>query len=148
MLRTDRPSSTNPKVAKLYHLYDRYGAMLLGYLVECLHDRNRAESYLIDIFADLAVQLSSSENYTWCQLQRLAKTKLALSGETVPENSNTVIHKPSNKFLDTMTEEQRQVFCHVYYHGKPITLLTEQFNKPEHTIRKVLVEAFAIIRKA
>ena len=46
-----------------------------------------------------------------------------------------------------MGEEQKRVFCYVYYQGKTISQLAVEFGKSEESIRKALKEAFAIIKK-
>jgi hypothetical protein len=152
MLKTGNKTLQDQKSANVRRLYDRYGGMLLGYLVETLKDRPLAEEYLVTIFSEIANQhTNTSDDITWCQLHRLAKSKLALLNNNSNFNTNkpgALIPSTSNKFLDTMTDEQKHIFCSVYYHGKPITVLSQQLNKPEGTIKKALSEAFAIIRNS
>jgi len=152
MLKTDNKTLQNQKSAIIRRLYDRYGGMLLGYLVETLKDRALAEEYLVTLFREIADQHpNTSEDITWCRLHRLAKSKLALLNNNSNFNTNkpgSLIPSPSNKFLDIMTDEQKHIFCSVYYQGKPISALSQQLNKPEGSIKKALVDAFAIIRNS
>ena|ERR1700761_4394968 len=152
MLKTDNKTLQDQKLAIIRRMYDRYGGMLLGYLAEILKDRALAEEYLVTIFSEIANQHPNTiEGITWCQLHQLAKTKLALLNNNSNFNTNkpgALISSLSNKFLDTMTDEQKHIFCNVYYYGKPITVLSQQLNKPETAIKKTLTEAFAIIRNS
>lgn len=137
----------------LHDIYDKYAAMLLGYVSEVVKDRKLAEEHLVSIFNNVPKHLSELNNTqtnTWCQLQRLAKKHLTgapAANEHGKAYNGTTIELGSNKFLGQMTNEQHTVFCGVYYNQKTIIQLADELNKPEEFIRKTLREAFAIIRK-
>lgn len=152
MLKIDRrpvlEQSANP-----HDLYDRYGDMLLGYILEIVKDRTVAEQYLIKIFCDLSKEFHPTDwdhsNSKWIQLQRFAKSRLAIFTDTTAsvETSVSGLEKHTgNRHLEKLNYEQRKVFCDVYYHTKKITEIAKELNKTEDTIRKTLKEAFAIIK--
>jgi uncharacterized protein YktB (UPF0637 family) len=85
-------------------------------------------------------------------LQRIAKSELASFNDTskgwnTPSTTNYKGGLP-NKYLDRMNDEQRFVFCSIYYSKKTTAQLAAEINKPEEQIKQSLKEAFAIIRKA
>lgn len=136
-------------------LYNSYGSMLLGYLFEVTKSKPVAEQYLVDIFnglqfTDIQAITKPGVN-TFCQLQVIARKKLASFLETVVECADPAV-KPktlpeqSNKFTDLMEPEQRQVFCGIHYHGKSAGILAAELNKTEEAIRQILKESFNVIR--
>lgn len=147
-------SATKP--ISIRGLYEEHAGMLLGYLFEIVKDRKLAEEYLAKIFTDIARQFHEADwsgNNTWCRLQRLAKNELAQFNDTIQDcedhtTSGFLMQNSHNKYLDQMTDEQKQLFCSVYYHRKTTVQLSKELNKPEDLIRKLLKEAFAIIRKS
>ncbi|WP_259071651.1 hypothetical protein HDF24_22670 [Mucilaginibacter sp. X4EP1] len=137
-------------------LYDRYGAMLLGYLFEIVQDKDVAEQYLVEVFNDAAktpAGYSQGGLNTLSQLQQLARKKLAPYYQTVkdcavePANAGSATTQ-NNKYLSQMTPQQQHVFCGLHYHGKSITVLAIELQKAEDDIRKILKESFTLIRKA
>jgi DNA-directed RNA polymerase specialized sigma24 family protein len=46
-----------------------------------------------------------------------------------------------------MNDEQKQVFYETYYCGKMISQLATQLNKTEEAVKKILNEAFTILRR-
>jgi DNA-directed RNA polymerase specialized sigma24 family protein len=136
-------------------LYDNYGAMLLGYLFEVMQDQGIAEQYLVDIFNEVAkkpTNYNANGLSTLSQLQILARKKLTPYYQTVkdsgtgPDNTKSTTAK-QNKYLSQMTPEQQHVFCSLHYHGKSICMLAVEMQKPEDDIRKILKEAFTLIRR-
>jgi DNA-directed RNA polymerase specialized sigma24 family protein len=134
-------------------LYDKYAAMLLGYIYEIVKDHELAEQYMVRVFksiSDKYLEVKKAKN-TWCKLQQLAKnilvdfckTEQGIETLTIPNASVT-----HNKLIDQMNNEQRIIFCAIYYQGKTTAQLVVKLNKSELTIRKTLKEAFAIIRKS
>jgi len=134
------------------NLYDKYAAMLLGYIFEIVKDNELAEQYMVSIFKSISEQyhdILKADN-TWCRLQQLAKVKLTDFVKTVKDcdvPASTIIINAQNKLINQMNMEQQNVFCAVYYHGKSINKLAVELNKSELEIRKTLKEAFLIIRK-
>lgn len=124
--------------------------MLLGYLLEIVKDKEKAEEHLVKIFETLPQyqsEIAGNGVNTWCQLQRLARVHLA--GTMYADNTSDVkLPDTANKFSALMSDEQRIIFCNIYYHGKTTAQLAQELGKTEELIRKALREAFAIIRKA
>ncbi len=151
MLKIERRPSLAQQPVTPHDLYDRYGAMLLGYIVEIVKDRTVAEQYLIKIFCDLSKEFDDinwSEGSMWIQLQRFAKSKLAVFiGTSDGSGSPGGIEKhTSNKHLERLNHEQRIIFCEIYYNRKKVAEIAIELNKTEDSIRKTLKEAFAIMR--
>jgi len=124
--------------------------MLLGYINEIVKDTALAEKYMVSVFTSLAEQ--SVNDYltdnTWCRLQQIAKTKLAGFTNTVQDcNDYAKPYLDNNSLLNLMTDEQKNIFCAVYYHGQTTAELAKQLNISESDIRKALKEALAIIRQ-
>lgn len=153
MLETTPHPLTEHQPESIRGLYDRHAGMLLGYIFEVVKDRKLAEEYLIKVFCDLSIQINdvSRTGITgWPQLQKFAREKL-LSLPDGPRyislNTGLKISDAPNSYLSQLTEEQRQVFCDVYYNGKTIAEISGTLNKTEDLTRKTLKEAFAIMRK-
>lgn len=155
MLKVDRKVFIENKPESLESLYQRHGGMLLGYIFEVVQDRKLAEKYLVEMFCELSQQFDQMNwngTNSWCQLQRFAKGWLmVIIGNTryfEPRAVTGLMHSSCNKYLEQLNNEQRQVFCDVYYHGKMIPVISKELNKTEDSIRKTLKEAFAIMRKS
>lgn len=155
MLKVDRKVFIENKPESLESLYQRHGGMLLGYIFEVVQDRKLAEKYLVEMFCELSQQFDQmtwNGTNSWCQLQRFAKARLAVLNADArflkPKAVSGTVHSSCNKYLEQLTNEQRQVFCDVYYHGKMIPVISRELNKTEDSIRKTLKEAFAIMRKS
>lgn len=151
MLKIERRPSLAQQPVTPHDLYDRYGAMLLGYIVEIVKDRTVAEQYLIKIFCDLSKEFDDinwSEESMWIQLQRFAKDRLTVFiGTSTSSGSPGGIEKQTgNKHLDRLSHEQRIIFCEIYYNRKKVAEIAIELNKTEDSIRKTLKEAFAIMR--
>jgi DNA-directed RNA polymerase specialized sigma24 family protein len=140
------------KALNVRSLYDNYAAMLLGYIFEMVGDKNLAEDYLVKIFTDLAQNFNNvnwSQGNKWCLLQRYAKNQLAKLN-TVAAGCHTPFGATGlpNKYLNEMTQEQALVFCSIYYQKKTAGQLAGEINKSEELVKKLLKEAFSIIRKS
>ena len=142
---------TNDRESML-NLYDRYSGMLLGYIFEIVKDKELAEQYMVSVFKDVSDRLHEiyhAEN-TWARLQQIAKCKLADFFASIKDCDTRVLPDLSNKnnVINLMSDDQRDVFCAVYYHGKTTANVAKQLQKSELEIRKILKEAFAIIRQS
>jgi uncharacterized protein YktB (UPF0637 family) len=132
----------------IHELYDKYSGMLFGYIYEVVKDTNLAEQLLVSFYAtikDHLHELNADGANTWCQLQRLLKNHLSTSEK--PIERDVMISHSGNKYLGMMSNEQKYVFYHVYYHGRSTAELSYILNKPEELVRKNLKEAFAILRQ-
>ena len=140
----------------LHELYDKYAGMLLGYISEIVNDAKLAEQHLVSIYNSLPKHLNEINAdgcNVWCFMQRLAQKHLA--GFDDGQNNITTIADPPdlksyytrNKFLSLMNDEQKRIFCYVYYQGKTTAWLATELGQSEEFIRRNLKEAFAIIKK-
>lgn len=153
MLETTPQSLAEHKPESIRSLYDRHAGMLLGYIFEVVKDRKLAEEYLVKVFCDLSIQFNDvnwNGVSAWPRLQKFTREKLWSSAD-IPGyaslGSGVKIPGSPDHDLKQLSEEQRQVFCDVYYHGKTIAAIAETLNKTEDLTRKTLKEAFAIMRK-
>jgi hypothetical protein len=152
MVKQDR-AILQTKPLSIYSLYDAYAGMLLGYIFEVVKDQKVAEEYLVKTFSGIAENFNEvnwNGINVWCHLQRIAKNQLtafyqAVEGCEVPTGNTSA--KLPNVYLDHMTEEQRMVFCNIYYSKKTTAQLAEEISKPEEQVKQLLKEAFATIRK-
>lgn len=155
MLEMNQKALIGNKPENVRSLYDRHAGMLLGYIFGVVKDRKLADKYLVQLFCDLSQhfhEIDWESNNNWCLLQRFAKEKLAAFtfADKVNETQETAdlnMHDSGNKYLAKLTDEQKLVFCEVYYRGKTVAAISEELKKTEDLIRKTLKEAFAIIRK-
>ena len=151
MKQNYQAATPNPQQGVI-NLYDRYAAMLLGYIFEIVKDRELAEQYMVRVFKSVADEFNEiyyADN-TWCKLQLLAKNLLADFFNKVNDDcalGNMRLSSAQHTLTAGMTNEQRTVFCAIYYHGKSSAELASQLNQPELSIRKTLREAFAIVRR-
>ncbi|MCC8423460.1 RNA polymerase sigma factor [Mucilaginibacter sp. UR6-11] len=154
MVKQDR-ALLQTKPLSVYTLYDAYAGMLLGYIFEVVKDKKLAEEYLVRTFSNVAKQFNKinwDETNNWCLLQRFAKSELSTFNDTSKNPLAAVIKKPKaeppNKYLDQMTDEQRFIFCNIYYSSKTTAQLAKEIGKSEGLIKQLLKEAFAVIRKS
>ncbi|HEY0174886.1 MAG TPA: sigma factor-like helix-turn-helix DNA-binding protein, partial [Pedobacter sp.] len=109
---------------------------------------------LVQLFCDLSShfnEINWDEGNSWRQLHKFTKDKLSVFVHPVKNcghaEAELVIHDSQNGYLERLTEEQKQVFCAVYYDSKTIREISVELNKTDDLIRKTLKEAFSIIRK-
>lgn len=135
-------------------LYYRYSSWLLGYLVEVLKDYKLAEDYLVEIFKEVPYRLNEftqTDSNPWLRLQQLAKNKLVsytrskrmFDGQIDGQVSERIRF---DRYVGTMTTEQQLVFCAVYYYQQPTAVLAHELKKSDEEVKKILREAFTIIR--
>lgn len=132
----------------MHELYDKYSAMLYGYIYEVVKDASLAEKELVNFYNTIKNHLHdlnvNGEN-TWCQLQRLLKKHLLAIDK--PLEKDIMISHSGNKYLALMSNEQKYVFYHVYYHGRTTAELSYVLDKPEEQVKRYLKEAFTILRQ-
>jgi DNA-directed RNA polymerase specialized sigma24 family protein len=141
------------KPLSIHSLYDAYAGMLLGYIFEVVKDKKTAEDYLVKTFSTIAAHFNDinwAETNKWCLLQRFAKSELTAFNEIVKSYKTTAEANYAgslpNKYLNKMSDEQKFVFCNIYYSKKTTAQLANETNKSEETVKQSLKEAFAIIR--
>ena len=135
-------------------LYYRYSSWLLGYLMAVVKDYELAEQYLVEIFKEVPNRLqdfTGSESSPWLCMQMLAKAKLkgytsALRTSRSRANFDSTERLKFDSYVSAMTTEQQIVFCGVYYYQKSTALLAQELNKADDEVRKILKEAFLMIK--
>lgn len=150
--RTQSLSSNDVLVTRA--LYYRYSSWLLGYLIAVVKDYELAEQYMVDIFKEVPNRLhefTGSDSSPWLCLQVLAKSKLtgytrALRSGKSNIDSSSAERLRFDNYVNAMTTEQQIVFCGVYYYQKPTALLAQELNKADDEVKKILKEAFLIIK--
>ena len=146
----------NKPVYNIRELYDKYASMLLGYIYHIVKDHALAEQYLIDTFKEIPQHLheiNEAGSNAWLQLQKLAGKKVKGFLENLKEGEKQGLavigsYLARNKFLAMMTPEQQIVFCNVYYHHQTTANLSAELKITEEAVRKLLKEAFSIMRSA
>ncbi|RVT99845.1 sigma-70 family RNA polymerase sigma factor [Mucilaginibacter limnophilus] len=138
------------RVKAIQALYERYAGMLFGYILDVVKDEKLAEQYLAETFSSIPLQENeffTSDGNEYCKLQNLARTALS-SFYNSNKNDSTENGSPKrpNSFLKLMTATQRQVFCGLYYCGKTTSGLAAELNITSTEVRKLLKEAFTIVR--
>lgn len=146
-------ASPQPKLTSINTLYDDYAAMLLGYINEVVKDELVAEEYLLKTFNTISQKFNYTnwnERNNWVQLLGFARAELVPFYTILKScETSTIANSNSNiayKNLYNMTEEQKHVFCSIYYNKKTIAELSKEINKSEDLIKTLLKEAFCIIR--
>lgn len=127
--------------------YDKYGAMLLGYINGIVKDHQASENYLISILTSFAHEFDKkvSENNNmniWLKLRQYAQNKLT----SLPVNSDQPIQE--NDQIGILNDLQRTIFCAVYYQGKSISYLANLLEKGENEIRNQLKLSIDEMRRA
>jgi uncharacterized protein YktB (UPF0637 family) len=136
-------------------LYNEYGAMLLGYILEVVKMPQIAEQYLVEVFAELQQadieSITRTGVNTFCSLQQIARKKLATFVQSLGDcNDNS--NKPKgiiisgNRFVALMSPDEQYVFCSIHYHGKTIAALATELDKTETEVKQILKNSFTIIR--
>ena len=152
MLKTDRQPVVG-NINSVRGLYESYSAMLLGYMLEVVKDRKLAEECMVQLFCDISQNFDARDwesGNSWCRLQRLAQRKLntftSAFSQCKPTTLGVTMSFAQNNYLKLLNDEQRQVFCAIYYHRKPVSEVSKELNITEDLTRKTLKEAFAIMR--
>jgi DNA-directed RNA polymerase specialized sigma24 family protein len=154
-LNIDRPQSLSSNdVLVTRALYYRYSSWLLGYLMTVVKDYELAEQYLVEIFKEVPSRLqdfTGSNSSPWLALQLLAKSKLkeytrALHVGKEKNNIDSAERLKFDSYVNAMTTEQQIVFCGVYYYQKSTALLAQELNKADNEVKKILKEAFLMIK--
>jgi DNA-directed RNA polymerase specialized sigma24 family protein len=139
----------------LRNLYNNYGAKLYGFIFEIVKDQNIAEQYFVELFNEISKSIEQhplNGSNTLVRLQLMARKKLVPFFDGLRDCAGPHVVKShaavgNNKYVNGMSNEERQVFCGLHYHGKTTAMLAAELNKPEHEIRQILKGSFNSIRK-
>ncbi|KQM72731.1 hypothetical protein ASE74_21860 [Pedobacter sp. Leaf216] len=129
--------------------YDRYAAMLLGYINGIVKDKQQSEDQLVKILTSFTqdfVAAEKSNQHIWLELRQYAQNRLnsaVLSDRQLIQKQS--VSEPGLASLDDL---QKIVFKAVYYHGKSISQLAISLNYGEEEIRNQLKLAIDKMRRA
>lgn len=118
-------------------VYDNYAEMLYGYIFGITGNHEKAEAYLIKLFSDILEEFGSgnlTEIDDWAKLLQYARNK-------IPVLKLETLHPA----LAKLNEEQRKVFCDVYYFRRSVDSISKELNKSKDSVRKTLKDAFFLI---
>jgi len=129
-------------------LYNTYGRMLYGYVLQFVPDEPEAEELLITIFIKLAPRLqeacdSNLRIFSWLQIEA---RKIILDIHTpsaVPLRNKATY----SSLLEDASPEHQEVFNKSFLSGIPSEELAFQQGKDLHYINRLLKECLLIIRK-
>ena len=143
-------SLTNNEVLATRALYYRYSSWLLGYLIEVVKDYTIAEQYLVEVFKEVPNRLddfSGPQNQHWKVLRNLAQSKLhGVRVRDLNKDTTSPERLKFDGFVSNLTVEQQIVFCGVYYYQKSTQILAAELNMTDADIKKILKDAFIMIK--
>jgi hypothetical protein len=132
-------------------IYNKYSAMLLGYIQGTLKNQHHSEKQLVKIFSSYMKEHSDYdvEKLTWLHLRQYAQKHLSQLN-LKPQDSEVSITSahPNNKVLELLNEAERRVFSEIYYHRKSINYLSGILSLPENEVRGLLKSSLDKIRNA
>lgn len=141
---------TNNEVLITRALYYRYSSWLLGYLIEVVQDYSIAEQYLIEVFKEVPYRLEEFEgpdSQRWKNLRKLAQSKLrGVRVRDFKDDGMSTERIKFDGFVSNLTIEQQIVFCGVYYYQKPTSTLAQELNMADTDVKRILKEAFTMIK--
>lgn len=137
---------------QLRWLYQRYSALLLGYIFEIVPDQKKSEEYLVTILSRFAVDFKEELTHgqvTWIKL-------LCYSRNLLPQLRNNKQHPNGNEIqsaknynhsqLEVLSNLEKEIFCEIYYHGRSISDLANRMQESEEVIRSSFKLSFDKIR--
>lgn len=129
--------------------YDKYAAMLLGYINGVVRDPRKSEDHLINILTSFTEDFDSEERSNlsiWLELRQYAQNKLARA--ILKDQSLTSNAAIAHGNLDLLDDLQKKIFSAVYYHGKSISYLAATLGYDESEIRNQLKLSIDKMRRA
>lgn len=134
-------------VKDIRQLYDKYAAMLLGFIRGTVQDHKRSEEHLIKIISAFAIE-SNGRPTSWLALRQYAQYKLIEFSSADHEGGKLRDANEINDDLNSLTADERIVFQAVYYQKKSISQLASLLHKKEDILRTQLKSSVDKIRKA
>ncbi|MGM9474994.1 hypothetical protein ACS5PU_01140 [Pedobacter sp. GSP4] len=129
--------------------YDKYAAMLLGYINGIVQDHQKSEDHLVSILTSFTQDFGGEEKSNlsiWLELRQYAQYKLSLFTDAEPALNPIATQGKAN--LELLTDLQKRIFCSVYYHGKSISYLATTLNSSLDEIRNELKLSIDKMRRA
>ena len=133
-------------------LYQRYSALLLGYIFEIVPDQKKSEEYLVAILSRFAVDFKeelAKGKVTWVKLLCYSRNLLPQLKDFKQHLDRVEIQSAKNYSsfqLELLTNLEKEIFCEIYYHGKSISDLARKMQKSEDVIRSNFKLSFDKIR--
>ena len=136
-------------------LYNSYGSMLYGYVLQFVPDRKEAEKVLVLIFGTLAARLHEAFDsplsiYCWMQVETrklVLEYKKQVAGNSTSQTRSYDKNAYYLTLLQDASHEQRLVFGEIFLHGRRKEELAAQLQTNVHEISRLLNESLLIIRK-
>lgn len=154
MLKTEERSLPQSQ-DHVRQLYQRYSALLLGYICEIVPDQKKSEEYLVAILSRFAVEFKedlSSGKVTWLKLLCYGRNLLPQLMQSTNNRLNVSEGQSSKNYnhskLKMLSNLEKEVFCEIYYHGKSISDLAQRLQESEEVIRNHFKLSFDKIRSA
>jgi len=137
-------------------LYQKYGALLLGYISGVVNNRQESEEYLVAILGRFAIDFPDhirNGDVSWLQLLQYSRSILPQLQSANPRNANhsrgnEVATKYNDEQLNLLSSREKEIFCSIYYHGKSICDLAKSLQESESRIRSEFKLSFDKIRSA
>ncbi len=146
-------------------LYDRYSAVLLGFLVVMLRSRAEAEEVLLEVFLDIwqhASHFDEARNSPFAWLISLARRRAVSrsrerqrGGVSIFENllnaePDTTLSEQSKSVrqaLAQMSDDERHILLSAFFGGLTPAEIGSQLNMPLATVRMRLGSALVKLRE-
>jgi DNA-directed RNA polymerase specialized sigma24 family protein len=137
-------------------LYQKYAPSLLGYIYGMIQDRQESEEYLVKILSRFAVDYEEeivNLRINWPKLLQYSRNLIpelqALSqGTRIGKAEPKAITQFDQLELSVLSNDEKQIFCAIYYHGKSISDLAKVLKESEQVIRSQFKLSFDKIRRA
>lgn len=139
-------------------LYDQYGAMLYGYILQFIPDKEVADQSLINIFSHIYTHIDegirSSQGIVIWMLGEARKLLIPqLKPQKTQVENEKVIDKESNRdtfnvLFNHVSEQQKYLFIESYYKGRPIEQIAQEINLAPEKTAELLKATLLTLRKA
>jgi len=131
-------------------LYDNYSAMLYGYVLQFIPDRQEAEKMLVLIFGDLSARLpeactSPLSVYCWMQVEArkviLAYRQASVNGQATSSGDTYYL-----TLLQHASDQQKRVFSELFLKGRDKEELAGEMQITVQDINRLLKESLLVMR--
>ena len=155
MLKTDKKHLPQ-RQDHIRLLYQKYGALLLGYISGVVTDRQESEEYLVAILGRFSIDFPErirNGAVNWLQLLQYSRKMLsALQNAKHPNRNHHIVKQAepncTDEGLALLNSREKEIFCSIYYHGKSISDLAKSLSESESIIRSEFKLSFDKIRSA
>lgn len=144
-----------PNCDHIRWLYQKYGALLLGYIAGIIPEQQESEKYLVLILSRFAVDREDdmlNEQVNWLSLLQYSRNLLAelgtQKGNRIAKSADSPRKQMDDGRLNMLSNREKEIFCSIYYHGKSIGDLAASMGESENIIRSQFKVSFDKIRSA